>query len=114
MPAQAHDAVPVDRVGVDARVLGVDVDEALAEVAHRARHVDALPDQVRRVEVQPEARVGQLREHLGPDGRRRRQVGAAGPFVVGEQHRAVLDADAHPRRVGLTQDAWPDLHPCAL
>src|SRR5207253_8048590 len=65
VPAEAHDAVTVDCVGVDSRVLGMDMNESLAELPDAADRIDVLPDQVRRIEVQTESRRGQLREQIG-------------------------------------------------
>ena len=71
------------------------VEDPVAEVVDRALVVDHQPDEVRRVEVQAEVRVGDRREHLVPDRRRPREVVAARPLVVAEDHRAVLDRDLH-------------------
>src|SRR5262249_41657466 len=54
VPAQPEDASLVQAIAVDALVLGVDVDDAAAELADGPGDVDELPDQVRRIEVQPQ------------------------------------------------------------
>src|SRR5262249_55764013 len=46
VPAQSVDADRVQPVLIDPRVLGVDVDDLLAEVADAADVIDVLPDQV--------------------------------------------------------------------
>jgi FHS family glucose/mannose:H+ symporter-like MFS transporter len=93
-PERQH-AVLVEAVAVDLHVLGVDVEDPGGEVAHSARVVDELPDQVRGVEVQAEVFVRDDLEQLSPQRRRVGEVAAAGPLVVGEDHRAVLDGDLH-------------------
>src|SRR5262249_24764531 len=87
------DADLVQSMLVEAYVLGVDVEEAVAELAQRREVVDVQPDAVRRVEVQPEALARDLLEHAAPDRGRVGQVLAARPLVAGEEHRTVLDAD---------------------
>ena len=108
MPAVAHDADLVQPVAVDALVLGVDVNQVRAELAQGPRAVDELPDQVRRVEVQPEPAAGEHGEKFAPHVRAHGHVLAARPLVVGEDHRAVLDADPHVGLLGGPQDRRPD------
>src|SRR5437667_7434827 len=50
--AGGQHAVLVELIPVDLHVLGVDVEDARSEIAERARVVDELPHQVRRVEVE--------------------------------------------------------------
>jgi len=52
VPAEAEDAVGIKFVGVDARVLGVDMDDAVAKFTSGSDIVDVLPDEVRRIEVE--------------------------------------------------------------
>ena len=80
-----------------------------AELAHDALVVDHLPHQVRRVEVEPERVAVEVAEHVAPRRRRVHQVVAAGPLVVGEDHRAVLDGDLHALVGGVGDDVRPDL-----
>ena len=68
-----EDAVLVQPVLVDLQVLGVEVVEAVAELIHRRLDVDHLPDEVRRVEVEPD-RLSELLEHGAPHARRVGQV----------------------------------------
>src|SRR5512142_2832709 len=94
---------------VDVQVLGVDMEDAAAELADDPLIVDHLQDQVRRVEVEAEILVRYDLPHLAPDSRRAREIIAAGPFVIGKQHGAVLDADLHAMRMCELDDGWPDL-----
>ena len=88
-----QDAVLIERGAVDPCVLGVNMEDSVPELGKRGQVIHLLPDHVRRVEVQAEMGAGDVVEHPPPDRRGRGQVLAAGPFVLGEEHRAVLDAD---------------------
>src|SRR6478735_588016 len=111
LPAHAErdDAVAVEAVAVDLHVLRVDVEEPRGVVADDALVVDPEPNEMGRVEVEAEAGRRDDREHLVPDGRCRGQVGAAGPLVPAEDHRAVLDRDAHAFPFGVRDEPRPHL-----
>src|SRR6478736_2829698 len=85
-----EDAPFVEALAVDHQVLGLDVKDVRTELADETRDVDHLEDQVRRVEIEPDAAAPGL-EDPTPLARRRGEVMATGPFVVAEQHRAVLE-----------------------
>jgi hypothetical protein len=68
---------------------------AAASVVDGAFVIDQLPDEVRGVEVQAEVVARDRLEHVVPDRRGRGEVRPAGPLVPAEDHRAVLDRDAH-------------------
>src|SRR6266446_10514643 len=57
-----HDADVVQTALIEPRVLGVDVEHAVAEFAHRPQVVHTLPDEVRRVEVEAEVTAGNVFE----------------------------------------------------
>jgi hypothetical protein len=88
-------AVAMQPVAPHLEVLRMHVEDPIGEVVDGALVVDHQPDEVRRVEVQAEPLVGDRGEHLVPDRRRPREVVAAGPLVVREDHRAVLDRDPY-------------------
>ena len=100
--AERHHALLVEPVAIDLHVLGVHVEDARPELADRARVVDELPDEVGGVEVQAEVLVGDDLEHPAPHRGGVGEVAAAGPLVLGEDHRAVLDRDPH---VALAREA---------
>src|SRR5207237_509490 len=81
-------------------VLGVAGDQPIREDADRREGIHVLPDHVRGVVVEPPARARDLGEHAPPDGRADREVLAARPLVAGEEHRTVLDPDAHAVLLG--------------
>ena len=99
----------VEPAAVDLHVLGVHVQDPVAEVVDRALVVDHLPHEVRRIEVEPEARVGDDVEHLAPDRRCTREVVAERPLVAREQHRAVLDRDLDALGARAVDHRGPDL-----
>ncbi len=111
LPADAarEGAVAVEAVAPDLEILRVRVEDAVGEVVDGALVVDLQPDEVRRVDVEPEVRVGDRREHLVPDRRRPGEVVAARPLVVAEDHRAVLDRDLHAALAGVGDELRPDL-----
>ncbi len=78
------------------------------ELAHHALVIDHLQDEVRRIEVQTEIVIRDDLPHLAPDGRRAGQVVTARPFVIGEEHRAVLDGDLDAAFPGELDDRRPD------
>src|SRR5438874_1181345 len=78
----------VELLTIYAHILGVHVEDAVAEVIRDPHIVNHLPDQVRWVEIEAEVRVRDDLPHLPPDGRRGRQVVTTRPFVVGEDHWA--------------------------
>ena len=63
---------------------------------------------MRRIEIEAEARRRDRLEHLVPDRRRPGQVRAAWPFVIGEDHRAVLDRDLHASFLSVGNKSGPD------
>ncbi len=85
------------------------VEDPLAEVVDRALVVDLQPDEVRRVDVETEVGIRDRREQLVPDRRRPGEVVPAGPLVVGEDHRAVLDRDPHAALARVRDERRPDL-----
>ena len=99
----------IERRPIDPGILGVDVDQPVAELVQGGDVIHLHPDEVRRVVVEPEARAREVGEHPPPDRRARGQVLAAGPLVVGEEHRAVLDPDAHAFLLGVADQRPPDL-----
>ena len=101
--------VAVEAVPVDLHVLRVDVEDARGVVAHGALVVDHQPDEVRRVEVEPEALRRDDREHLVPRRRGRGEVRPARPLVPAEDHGAVLDRDVDALALGVRDEARPDL-----
>src|SRR5687768_4636068 len=107
MPAEAHDALAVEIVGVNAGVLRMNVDETRAEVANAAGDIDVLPDKMRGIEIQAER--GDSFEHRRPQVRRGGEVGAAWPFVEAEKHRAIFDAEAHTGVLSAASDIGPYL-----
>src|SRR5229473_461829 len=61
---------------------------------------------MRRVEIQAEVLAGDVFESAPPDSRRGHEIFAARPFVLGERHGAVLDADLNAVIPGKL-DEWP-------
>src|SRR6188508_712237 len=109
LPPDTHreDAALVERVAVDHQVLRLVVEDVLPEFLQEALDVDHLEDQVRRVEIEPD-RVAPSFEDPAPLPWRRRDVVAARPLVVREEHRAVLERDLHALVVGEFHDVGPD------
>ena len=64
---------------------------------------------MRWVEIEAEVRVRDDLPHLPPDGRRGRQVVTTRPFVVGEDHWAVLDGDLYAVIARKLHERRPDL-----
>ena len=85
----------LDRPRVDPDIFGVHVEELLPKLFERPERINPLEQEVRWVEVEAEGRRVHVGESPPPDRRRGQQVLAARPFVLGEQHRTVLDADPH-------------------
>jgi len=104
-----QDAHLVEPVVVEPNVFGVDVKEAVGEVAHGAEVVHLLPHHVGGIVIQPEMIAGDVLEHAPPDSRAVGEVLAAGPFVAGKIHRAVLDTDADTAFFGVADQRLPDL-----
>src|SRR6187401_202595 len=102
-----EDAALVEALAIDHQVLGLHVQDVRAELADETRDVDHLEDQVRRVEVEPDAAAPGL-ENAAPHARRRGEVVAARPLVVAEQHRAVLEGQLPAVVVGEADDVGPD------
>ena len=83
--------------------------QPVAELAHRRQVVHLLPDEVRGVEVESEGQAGDVGIHPPPDGGGGGEVLPPGPFIAGEEHRAVFDADAHAPFFGLRDQGLPHL-----
>ena len=66
---RVENPVEPDVVGLQTHVLRVDVIDGVAQHPQRLQHVDPLPDQMRRVEVQTEVLVGDDLEELPPQRR---------------------------------------------
>ena len=98
----------VEAVAADLEVLCVDVEDPVGEVVDRALAVDHQPDEVRGIEVEPEALVRDRLEHLLPDRRRPGEVVPAWPLVLAEDHRAVLDRDLHALLARVADEVGPD------
>ena len=105
----SQDADVVQTATVDPDILGVDMEDAFAKVAERRDRVHLHPGRVGRIVVQAEAGAGDRVEHAPPNGWRERQILAAGPFVAGEDHRAVLDAYPDAALLGISHQGLPDL-----
>ena len=58
VPAKAQDADFVELFRVDARVLGVDMDDFLAELANAADMIDVLPDRCEGSKLRPKRGLG--------------------------------------------------------
>lgn len=67
-----------------------------------------LPDHVGGVVVEAEVIAGDVGEHAAPNGGRVGQIFSAGPFVVGEGHGAVFDADLDVVVFGEADQGRPD------
>src|SRR6476661_1166205 len=102
-----HDAALIEAIAVDHQVLRLVVQHVRPELLEEPLDVDHLEDQVRRVEVEPD-RVAPLLEDAPPLARARGDVVPTRPFVVAEQHRAVLERDLHALVVGEGHDVRPD------
>jgi hypothetical protein len=87
----------------------VDVKDSGTKLPYRAREVDHLPDEVGRVQVQPEVRIRNPAEHLSPMRWAVRDVVTPRPLVVAEDHRTVLYRDPHIMIGGKLNERWPDL-----
>src|SRR5207245_8324264 len=87
----------------------VDVEDPVAELVDRPLVVDELPDEMGGIEVEPEVRGRQDLEQAPPEGRGVREVRAARPLVVAEDHRAVLDRDPDPVLSRVLDERPPDL-----
>src|SRR5438105_10867932 len=107
MPAEAEAAHFVDLVGINARILRVDMNEVLAKFADRTYVVDVLKHQMRRIEVQAERPIGEFSKELSPDGGANRKVLSARPFVIAKEHRTILDADFHAGFLRVGDDTGP-------
>ena len=94
--------------GVHLDVLIVDMEDLVLEIVDRLDVVHLLPDEVGRVEVEAEVRAVEDGEDLAPVGGGGHDVLAARPFVVREEHRAVLDGDFHADLLGIADDRGPD------
>src|SRR6266545_1326323 len=92
---RGEDADIIQPLALDARVLGMSVNEARCKLANHSHRVHALPYQVRRIVVEAEIRARDLFEHAAPDLRADGEVLAAGPFIIAEQHWTVFNADLH-------------------
>src|SRR5205807_2914813 len=108
VPAHAQIPKRVKPVPIDARVLGVHVEDSFTEVPRATDIIYLLPDQVRRVEIEPQARTRDLPKNRLPDGGRDRQVFAAGPFILAEEHGAILDAEVDAFRLSMGDDLRPN------
>jgi len=103
-----EDAYCIELFAVDADVFGVDVEEAVFEFAHGGDEVHVLPDHVRRVVVEADV-VAEVVEEATPDFGAGGDVFAAGPFVFGKEHGAVLYADANAVASGELNEGLPRL-----
>ena len=79
-----------------------------AELADEARLVDHLPDEMRRIEVHADIAAPGL-EDAAPDLRRVGDVVPARPFVLAEDHRAVLEGELDAVVARMGDDVGPDL-----
>src|SRR5687768_7170748 len=102
-----HDPALVETVAVDHQVLRLVVEDVRPELLEEPADVDHLEDEVARVEVQPDGPAPVL-EDPPPHPRGRRDVVAARPLVVREQHRAVLERDLAAVVLGEPDDVGPD------
>src|SRR5438093_1481529 len=83
--------------------------DALAEFTNATHIIYLLPDQVRRVVVEPQVRTGNGLENRLPESRGGRQVLSAWPFVLTKQHRAILQTDLHSLALRFVNDVGPDV-----
>ena len=107
VPAKTKSANLIESIVIDARVLGVEMHDPLTEIAQAASGVDELKHQVRGIEIETEKATGNLAKHAVPDCRRDRQVLPPRPFIFGEKHRAILDADLHILLFSVANDIGP-------
>ena len=79
---------------IERHVLGVHVEDRVAERANRGRHVDALPEEMTRIEIDAEVRPGRL-----PQLQRRLDVvdDEAGMRLERHLHAVVRGERAPPR-----------------
>ena len=61
------------------------------------------------IEIEPEMAGGQVVKRPPPKSGARQQIFSARPFVAGEEHRAILDADAHVVILGQSDERAPRL-----
>src|SRR5215211_5820927 len=101
--------VAVEPVAPHLEVLRMGVEDPVGIVVDGPLVVDHQPDEVRGVDVEPEVLRRDRGEHLVPDRRGPGEVVAARPFVVAEDHRAVLDCDLDPALTGVVDERGPDL-----
>ena len=90
----------VQPIAVQSSIFRMNVHQPVAEFPQWLEVVHLLPDAVRRIEVQAEVQAGNVGEHPPPDRRADGEVLAAGPFIPGEKHRAILNANPHPGPLG--------------
>src|SRR5687767_1533738 len=98
----------VETVAVDHHVLRLHVQDMGPELADEAGLVDHQPDQMRRVVVEPDIAAPRL-DDAAPDIGRMGDVVAARPFVVAEDHRAILEGQLDAVVAGVGDDVRPDL-----
>ena len=98
----------VEAVAVDHHVLRLHVQDMGTELADEASLVDHQPDQMRRIVVEPDIAAPRL-DDAAPDIGRMSDVVAARPFVVAEDHRAILEGQLDAVVAGVGDDVRPDL-----
>src|SRR5687768_4133704 len=110
LPSYAGRDAPalIEPVAVDHHVLRLHVQDMGAELADEAGLVDHQPDQVRGIVVQPDI-AAPCFDDAAPDMGGIGDVVAARPFVVAEDHRAILEGQLDAVVAGVGDDVRPDL-----
>src|SRR3972149_6029987 len=71
------------------------VEDAISKFINRSSVIDELPDQVRGIKIQPKIFVRDDFKHPAPHRWGNRQIVAARPFVVREDHGTIFNGDLY-------------------
>ncbi len=107
MPIEIQNPHLLQTIAINTRILRVNMEHLVFELVDRRNGVDKRPDQVRGVVVHPETAAGDIVEESAPHLRANKEVLAARPLVLREEHGAILDANTKASVLRLLHDRPP-------
>ena len=90
-----EDSMLVDQMGIEPNIFGMHMIDPIDELSNRLEVIHMLEYQVGGVVVEPQVRTPKIGKKPPPNRGRTGDVLAAWPFVGRENHRAILNPNAH-------------------
>ncbi len=85
------------------------MNQTIGEGSHWRQVIHVHEHRMRWIVIQSEVFARECLKHSSPHRRTDRQILSAGPFVVGEKHGAIFDADSNVGLLGRFDDGAPNV-----